>query len=125
MEKLKYDEVIVEKGTMAVNQADLQLKVKGNNSYKTLNGFMILVKKVSDGSLYPNVNVGLATSQGDIVLPQQPYDAIRPSFQEKFEDRIIKTENLKGSGRDFNFRVEAGVNEVLNVTVIAYFERNK
>lgn len=122
----QYDEVRAERAIMAASQPDTQITIAGNNAYETINGYALLVTK-ADGTPYTgHIQVGVTTSDGHTLLPTQSYHMIRPSFNEKHEDRIIKIKPQKGFGRDFRFRVEATNNpEVLHVFAIAYFNRKK
>jgi hypothetical protein len=120
-----YDEVKSQKVVLASAQPDTQIEIAGNNAFDRLKGYMLIITK-ADGTPYTgNVDVSVATSQGFQMLPKQPYHCIRPSFMERFLDRIIKVDE-KGNGQDFRFRVEANnVAEPLHITAVAYFTRRK
>ncbi|NTW18182.1 MAG: hypothetical protein HGA42_00610 [Nostocales cyanobacterium W4_Combined_metabat2_030] len=120
-----YDEVRVAKQVLAANQPNMELVIRGNDAFDKFAGFMLLVTDATGAIFTGNVSTSVATSQGDLLLPLQPYHCIRPSFQEKFEDRIIKIQNVKGAGQDFKFRIEAESNTPLTVNAVAYFTRLK
>ena len=125
MENFIYDEVKSSELTVAANGGSAEVLVKGNNAFEALLGFLLLITK-ADGSVFTGkANVAVTTTQGFILLPSQPYHAIRPSFQERHQDRIIKMNGVKGYEQDFRFRVEASVNEPLTITAIAYYSRKK
>ena len=120
-----YDEVKVAEQTLSANQPNMEIQIRGNDAYDKFVGFMLLICD-SLGAIYTGkVSISVATTQGDLMLPLQPYHCIRPSFFEKFEDRVIKIRNVKGNGQDFKFRVEAVSNTPLVVTAVAYFSRSK
>lgn len=122
----KFDEVRVEKSDVGVAQPFVSIAIQGNNAYKTIEGFAVLVLK-EDGSIYNgSVDVGITTTDGHTLLPTQPYLMIRPSMNEKYEDRIIKITPQKGFGRDFKFNFNfTGNAEALKVYALAYFTRNQ
>ncbi len=125
MENFIYDEVKSSEIVLASNGGGAEVVVKGNNAFEALLGFLLLITK-ADGSVFTGkANVAVTTTQGFILLPSQPYHAIRPSFQERHQDRIIKMNGVKGYEQDFRFRVEANVGEPLTITAIAYYSRKK
>lgn len=124
-QQFTYDEVKSQKVILASAQPDTQVEIAGNNAYDRLKGYMIIITKADGTPFVGNVDVSLATSQGFQLLPKQPYHCIRPSFQERFLDRILRVDE-KGYGQDFRFRIEAtNVAEPLHITAVAYFTRRK
>lgn len=126
MEKKFYDKVETAEATVAVGQSDQEIKIKGNQTYDKLVGYMILVHDTA-GDLYAKkVKVSVSdTATGDAILPLQPYDAIRPSMMEKPVDRVIHT-GVRASGTDIKFRVESSSHTAdLRFTVVAYITFKK
>jgi len=126
IEEFKYDKVLTEEMSIELAQSDGELKIKGNQSYDKLVGYMMLVHD-SDGNLFAKqVKVSLSdVATGDAILPLQPYDSIRPSMMEKPADRVIKT-NVRANGTDFKFRVESKAHtSALRFTVVAFVTNKK
>jgi hypothetical protein len=69
--------------------------------------------------------VSIASTSGIVILPEQPYACIRPSFMEKPADRIIPIDNIAGQGHDFRFSATIPNNSdeqsTFDVTAICYF----
>jgi hypothetical protein len=127
MQKFVYEEVKSGAVDIAAAQPDAQLVIAGNNAYNELKGYMIVITKADGTPFVGKATVGLVTSTGIVLLPNQPYHCVRPSFQEKHEDRIIQVDNIKGFGQDFRFRAEVSglVDESVTLNVVAYFTRRK
>jgi hypothetical protein len=128
MERLKYDEVAVASSEKILKGNTTTLVVAGNNSYKNLVGVMVVLTK--NGVPYTGgAKVSISDTQGGLLLPLQPYHCIRPGFAEKFDDRIIRFDDVKGSSRDFKFSItneETNADAIgLEATAVAYFTRNK
>ena len=120
-QQFKYDKVETADAAIAVGQQDQEIRIRGNQSYDKLVGYMILVHD-ANGDLYAKqVKVSVSdVATGDAILPLQPYDSIRPSMMEKPADRVIKT-NSRASGTDFKFRVESAAHTAtLRMTVVAF-----
>ena len=124
--QFKYDKVETADAAVAVGQSDQEIRIKGNQSYDRLVGYMVLVHD-ADGALYAKqVKVSVSdVATGDAILPLQPYDSIRPSMMEKPADRVIKT-SVRASGTDFKFRVESAAHTAaLRFTVVAFITNKK
>lgn len=132
MEKLIYHETQSRTETLEVGAAvgsnptkgQMQLAINGNNNYKRLVGVMLLITD-SEGNPYTKkAEVGIATTSGIVILPQQPYACIRPSFMERPADRIIPAD-VSGSGHDFRFQaIVSNAEEAakkFEVTAICFF----
>lgn len=125
-QQFKYDKVETAEASIAVGQQDQEIRIRGNQSYDKLVGYMILVHN-STGDLYAKqVKVSVSdVATGDAILPLQPYDSIRPSMMEKPADRVIIT-NARASGTDFKFRVESAAHTAaLRMTVVAFITNKK
>lgn len=124
--QFKYDKVETVDAEIALAQGEQEIRIRGNQAYDRLVGYMILVHD-ADGNLYAKrVKVSVSdVATGDAILPLQPYDSIRPSMMEKPADRVIKT-NVRASGTDFKFRVESAAHTgALRMTVVAYITNKK
>lgn len=133
MEKLIYHETQSRTETLDVGAAvgsnptkgQMQISINGNNNYKNLVGVMLLIND-SDGNPYTKkAEVSIATTSGIVILPQQPYACIRPSFMEKPADRIIPAADIPGSGHDFRFQATISNAEEaakkFEITAICFF----
>jgi len=104
----------------------LQLTINGNNNYKRLVGVMLIITD-SDGLPYTKAAlVSIATTSGVVILSEQPYFCIRPSFNERPADRIIPVENVNGFGHDFRFQVsienKTDTVQEFTISAVAYFQ---
>lgn len=123
MDQFISDEVKSKDLEIPANSGGGELVINGNDAYSRLLGYILLILKADGTPFTGKAKVSLTTSQGFVLLPSQPYHCIRPSFQERYQDRIIKINGVKGHEQDFRFRVEASVNEALTATAVAYFSR--
>ncbi len=113
MEKLIYHETQSRMATIEVaaisgsspTKGQVQLSINGNNNYKNLVGVMLLINDSAGEPFTKKAEVGIATTSGIVLVPEQPYACIRPSFMEKPADRIIPIDSVAGSGHDFRFTV--------------------
>ncbi len=88
-----------------VSTGQVNLTIPSNNNYKKLVGIMLLIFNSNGEPHTKEALVSASTTSGMIVLPEQPYACIRPSFQEKAEDRIIPIDEITAQGHDFRFSV--------------------
>ncbi len=133
MEKLVYHEVqsrnekitIDGKSGSVALSGQAQLNVNGNNNYKSLVGVFLLITD-SEGQLHTGkADVSITTTSGQVIVPEQPYACIRPSFNEKPSDRIIPVDSIKGFGHDFRFQATIHNTDInpktFEVTAVCYF----
>jgi hypothetical protein len=130
---LKYQQTQSRNTTLTVGAAvgslpttgQVQLQVNGNNNYKNLVGVMLLISDSAGNQYTKKALVSISTTSGIVILPEQPYACIRPSFAEKPSDRIIPVENVAGYGHDIRFQVSIPNSEAeqksFDITAICYF----
>jgi len=107
------------------SKGQVQLNINGNNNYRNLVGVMLLINDSQGNPYTKKAEVSIATTSGIVVVPEQPYACIRPSFMEKPADRIIPVANIAGSGHDFRFQATISNAEsqakAFEVTAICFF----
>jgi len=110
-------------GNPTVGQA--QLVISGNNNYKKLVGVMLIITDDEGNHYTKRATVSVSTTSGLLLVPEQPYACVRPSFNEKPADRILSIDEVNGNGHDFRFQVSipnlAEEPKSFDITAICYF----
>jgi hypothetical protein len=106
-------------------KGQIQLSINGNNNYKNLVGVMLLINDKTGEPFTKKAEISIATTSGIVLVPEQPYACIRPSFMEKPADRIIPIDSVAGSGHDFKFTATISNAEIeaktFEVTAVCFF----